>query len=287
MNQKLVRINSTDGIELPGILYTPKIETNKIVIHVHGMCGNFYENRFIDVLAEKYTDKGYAFITFNNRGKDYITEMIKNNSYIILGSCYEEFKDCVLDIEGVINWARSKKYNEIILEGHSYGCNKVIYYYDKKKDTCIKNIVLLAPCDIPTMIKKYTGDKYRECINNATKLIKNKKENELIEFPVFANRKISAKTFYNDFLYESVCDFFRYRDGDNNTKSEILNRIEVPTLIIFGDKDDCVLTEPKETIEKYFKNNIVNCKIKIIENADHCYTNKYKELGNIIGKNIN
>lgn len=52
MKQKLVRINSIDGIELPGILYTPDISTNKIVIHVHGLSGNFYENRFLDNLAE-------------------------------------------------------------------------------------------------------------------------------------------------------------------------------------------------------------------------------------------
>lgn len=47
MKQELVRINSIDGIEQPGILYTPNEYTNKIVIHVHGLNGNFYENRFL------------------------------------------------------------------------------------------------------------------------------------------------------------------------------------------------------------------------------------------------
>ena len=41
MKQELVRINSIDWIEQPGILYTPDKETNKIVIHVHGLNGNF------------------------------------------------------------------------------------------------------------------------------------------------------------------------------------------------------------------------------------------------------
>ena len=57
MLQELVRINSIDRIEMPGILYTPKKVSDKIVIHVHGLNGNFYENRFIDVLAESYTEK--------------------------------------------------------------------------------------------------------------------------------------------------------------------------------------------------------------------------------------
>ena len=37
MAQELVRINSIDEIELPGILYTPDEDTDKIVIHVHGL----------------------------------------------------------------------------------------------------------------------------------------------------------------------------------------------------------------------------------------------------------
>ena len=67
MKQELVRINSIDNIEQPGILYTPDDNTTKIVIHVHGLNGNFYENRFLDTLAKTYTDNNYAFLTFNNR----------------------------------------------------------------------------------------------------------------------------------------------------------------------------------------------------------------------------
>ena len=149
MEERLVRINSVDEIEQPGILYTPSEDTKKVVIHVHGLNGNFYENRFIDVLASSYTSKNYAFLTFNNRGRDFITELLKGNDYTIIGGSLERFKDCILDIEGIVNWVKEKGYNEIILEGHSYGCNKVLYYYNQKKDESIKKIVLLAPCDIP------------------------------------------------------------------------------------------------------------------------------------------
>ena len=48
MKQELIRINSLDKIEQVGILYTSIVETKKIVIHVHGLNGNFYENRFLD-----------------------------------------------------------------------------------------------------------------------------------------------------------------------------------------------------------------------------------------------
>lgn len=284
MRQKLVRINSVDGIELIGILYTPDTTTNKVIIHVHGLSGNFYENRFLDKLAQTYVNKGYSFLTFNNRGKDYITEMLKGNEYVILGSCYELFEDCILDIDGVINWIKEKGYKEIILEGHSYGCNKVIYYYYNKKQENINNIILLAPCDIPTEIENYTGNKYKEYIKKSKKLIESNKENELIDFNVFANGKISAKTFYTDFIYNSSCDIFRYRE--KNTKNEILNSIDIPILIIFGDRDDCVLTQTKETVINYLKNNIRNCKIRIIKDANHAYEDKENELEKVVKENI-
>lgn len=286
MKQELVRINSIDEIEQPGILYTPNENTNKIVIHVHGLNGNFYENRFLDALAKSYTDKNYAFLTFNNRGRDFITELLKGNDFTIIGGSFERFKDCILDIEGIVNWVKEKGYNEVILEGHSYGCNKVLYYYKHKKDDRIKKIVLLAPCDIPSEGKKFLSDEeYKTAKEASTRLVNEGKANELIDFSIMANGKIAAGTYYNDFLPGGENDFIRYSDG-NNGKSEILNSIDIPTLIVFGDIDECVLTQPIDIVIEYLKNNISNCNIQIIEGADHSYTNKYKELGNVISSNM-
>lgn len=286
MKQELVRINSIDEIEQPGILYTPYKVTDKIVIHVHGLNGNFYENRFLDTLAKSYTDKNIAFLTFNNRGRDFITELLKGNDFTIIGGSLERFKDCILDIEGVVNWAKDNGYKEIILEGHSYGCNKVLYYYDKKKDKSIKKIVLLAPCDIPSECKKFLSEEeYKKAKSESKMLVEQNKENELIDFSVMANGKIASGTYYYDFLPGGENDFIKYADGENGT-SEVLNNIDIPALVVFGDIDECVLTQSIEVVKKYLTNNIKNCNIQIIEGADHSYTNRYKELGKVIENNF-
>ena len=286
MNQELVRIMSTDEIEQPGILYTPINGSKKVVIHVHGLNGNFYENRFLDTLAKTYTDKGYAFLTFNNRGRDFITELLKGNDFTIIGGSLEWFKDCILDIDGVVNWVKEKGYKEIILEGHSYGCNKVLYYYNNKKDDSIKKIVLLAPCDIPSEGKKFLSEKeYKIAKEKATSLVNEGKENELIDFSIMANGKIAAGTYYYDFLPGGENDFIRYSEGVNS-KSEILNSIDIPVLILFGDADECVLTQPIDAVRGYLENNIDNCNIQIIKGADHSYTDKYQELGYLLKDNL-
>ena len=258
MKQELVRINSMDEIEQPGILYIPDKTTDKIVIHVHGLNGNFYENRFLDTLAKSYTDKGYAFLTFNNRGKDFIAELLKGDGFTVIGGSLERFKDCILDIEGVVSWVKQKGYKEITLEGHSYGCNKVLYYYNKKKEDCINKIVLLAPCDIPSEGKKFLSEEeYNKAKVESTRLVNEGKENELI----------------------------RYTE-DINDMNEVLNSIDIPVLVVFGDADECVLTQPIDKVKVYLNNNIKNCTIKIINGADHSYCNKYEELGIIISKNF-
>lgn len=286
MKQELVRINSIDEIEQPGILYSPNESTDKIVIHVHGLNGNFYENRFLDIIAKSYTDKNYAFLTFNNRGRDFITELLKGDGFTIIGGSLERFKDCILDIDGVVNWVKEKGYKEIILEGHSYGCNKVLYYYNHKKDDSIKKIVLLAPCDIPSEGKKFlSAEEYKIAKEESTRLVQADKENELIDFSVMANGKIAAGTYYNDFLPGGENDFIRYVDGINGI-SEVLNSIDIPTLVIFGDIDECVLTQPIDVVMEYLTNNLSDCNIQIISGADHSYTNRYEELGKVIKNNM-
>ena len=258
----------------------------KIVIHVHGLNGNFYENRFLDTLAESYTEKNYAFLTFNNRGRGFITELIKWNEFVVIGWCLERFKDCILDIQWIVNWVKEKGYNEIVLEGHSYWCNKVLYYYNNKKDEKIKQIVLLAPCDIPSECKKFLDkNEYEKAKNEAKKFVNKDKENELIDFSEMANGKISAGTFYYDFLPNWENDFLKYSDGIN-AKSELLNKIDVPTLIIFWDEDECVLTQPIDIVKWYLKSNIEDCNIQTIKGANHWFDNKFNELKKIISSNF-
>lgn len=286
MKQELVRMTSIDNLEMVGILYEPEEKSKKIVIHVHGLCGNFYENRFIDTLAKIYTSKGYSFLTFNNRGTNYISELLKGDDCEIIGGCYERFKDCILDIEGVIKFIKEKGYNDIILEGHSYGCNKVAYYHSKKKDNSIKKIILLAPCDITQECIEYLSkEEYEKAKQESTRLVNEGKEKELIDFSINGNGVIAAGTYYYDFLPGGEDDFIRYRDGKNG-ESKILKSIDIPILIIFGDIDECVLTQDIETVKSYLKNNVKECTIEIIEGADHSYTNKYEELGKKVEKNI-
>lgn len=142
--------------------------------------------------------------------------------------------------------------------------------------------MLLAPCDIPSEAKKFLSEEeYRIAKEESTRLVNEGKELALIDFSVMANGKIASGTYYYDFLPGGENDFIRYSEGKEG-KSKVLNNIDIPVLIIFGDADECVLTQPIDIVKSYLINNINNCKIKIIKGADHSYTEKYEDLGQII-----
>jgi hypothetical protein len=47
MRAKYFRFTTKDRLILQGIIYTPTHPTKRTYLHIHGMGGNFYQNRFL------------------------------------------------------------------------------------------------------------------------------------------------------------------------------------------------------------------------------------------------
>ena len=78
MQGELVRIEAEDGLELVGFYAAPPgSAARRAVLHIHGMAGNFYENRFVSTVCNTVVAKGLAFLTVNNRGHDYRSDNLK------------------------------------------------------------------------------------------------------------------------------------------------------------------------------------------------------------------
>lgn len=135
MKTSLQRIYTKDNLELHGLLYEPMKATKTVVAFVHGMAGNFYENKFLDHLAKKLTDNNIAFCPFNNRGNGQITMFLKKTKegikYEVIGNSYENFEECLIDIEAHINFLEKQGFQNIHLCGHSLGAPKATYYGSK------------------------------------------------------------------------------------------------------------------------------------------------------------
>lgn len=276
-----VYFNTEDEIELVGLLEKPAIPTKKIVISVHGMQSNCLKRRE-DILSKEIANAGIAYFAFNNRGAELMTYTRKTTGQKVLngGSVYEDVLDGYYDIKGAINKMLELGYTEIYLQGHSLGCTKIIYTYNKLKNENnvenIKGIMLLSLVDIPDCQKYDLGSKYGEMMEYAENMEKEGKLNDLMPIESF-DHPICVKSYLRYFKYNKDIDFARFWDKDYNFKE--LNNIQIPLFLRWGNVHDLIVQNLDELI-KFLKTKIHNETLDIgyIEGADHGYTGKEKIL---------
>lgn len=276
-----VYFNTEDEIELVGLLERPTNPTKRVVISVHGMQSNCLKRRE-DILSKEISNAGVAYFAFNNRGAELMTYTRKTTGEKILngGSVYEDVLDGYYDIKGAINKMLELGYTDIYLQGHSLGCTKIVYAYNKLKNENnvknIKGIMLLSLVDIPDCQKYDLGDKYAEMMEYAENKEKEGKLNDLMPIESF-DHPICVRSYLRYFKYNKDIDFARFWDKDYNFRE--LNNIQIPLFLRWGNVHDLVLQNLSNLIE-ILKSKIQNEKLDIgyIDGADHGYTGKEETL---------
>ena len=119
---------TTDGLRLP-LVHFESSDKDICVIFIHGMCQTILDNYFAIVCGETLANNNIGFLYEHNRGHSIENDILmKDGSYKRYGCMYEIFEDCIIDIDLAIQKAKDLGYKRFILMGHSYGCNKLIFY---------------------------------------------------------------------------------------------------------------------------------------------------------------
>ncbi len=274
---EFVKVQTSDNFVLQGLLFIPDHNSNGVILHIHGMGGNFYENAFVEEMAKEYPKNGIAFCSVNNRGHDYLSNIKRpDGSSQRVGSAYEIFEDCILDIEAWIDFLYKKGFKKIHLQGHSLGCPKVIYYQARKQDQRIETIILLS---LPDMYGIYLQD-FKNDQQRITELekLQSLKDKDILGRWIWGEYPLSKKTYLNFFQKKSNVNVFPISDKNGNFS--ILAKIKNSLILILGSEDDAVVGDVKECLEivksKAVSSN--NVQLKIIEGAEHGFEGFEKEL---------
>lgn len=283
-------LKATDGVDLKGIIYKTKNQTNKILISVHGMATNFIKERD-EKIAENINELNIDLLAFNNRGHDlvnYIKKDSKENTELS-GTSYEEISECYEDIVGTINYAISQGYTEIYIMGHSLGCTKTIYTYNKLIEenkteilSKIKGVILLSLVDIPLALQVYLKEDFPVMVTYAKNMKREGLENQLMPEESFIH-PISVKTFLRYAIDNKDIDFARFSDTNYSYKE--INNIKVPLFMRWGNNKELIIQKADELCEN-LKSKIKNSNLDIgyIDGANHSYQGKEEILANEIKK---
>ncbi len=282
-----------DNVELFGLLQRPdsNLETDEVVISVHGMQSNCFKKRE-DILGHTINEAGMAYFAFNNRGTEIACYTKKTDgSKTLNGGCaFEDVLESYYDIKGAIDKMIELGYTKIHIQGHSLGCTKIVYSYNKLKEESyekldnIKSVILLSLVDLVDLQKYDLGiEKYNKLLELAIEKEKNNEEMELLPRDSF-DHPISVKSYLRYYRDNKDIDFARFADKEYDFKE--INSIQVPLFLRWGETD-LVIQNLDELIE-FLKSKINNDKLDIsyIKDTDHGYTNKEEVLGKEIVKFI-
>lgn len=278
MNTKFLRVATDDKLLLQGFLRASDTTSRKVILHIHGMAGNFYENRFLDTMASTFTSNGYDLCSPNTRGHDFIADFPivgEEEKYKRIGTIYETFEECVYDIAAWLNYLESVGYKEIILQGHSLGAVKIAYYLSKTADTRISKLILLSPPDMVGLAEREAY--HQDMMDLSKKMIEEGRGREMLPKVLWDWYLLSANTYRDFHTRDNPIDVFNVYDKD---KRSVLSEIRIPVYAFFGSRDDAALLDPAEelTILKKKTTNCTRFDQEVIEGAPHSYFVHEREL---------
>ena len=266
-----------DGLKLPMVHFESK-EKDICIICVHGMCGTIIDNYFATVWGKLLSEKNIGFIYEHNRGHSIENDIVmKDGSFKRCGCMYEIFEDCIYDIDLAIEIAKIKGYKRFILMGHSYGCNKVIYYYYKKHPNILGIILASAPDMIGSHLSAQLGE-YKELLQEAKENINNNEPTKLLHKMIEGYMYMSSQTYYD--WYNDNSQLNNLPVITNPEHWEQFEAIDVPILTFSGSNEEDYYLHLDLLKEKAL--NCDNFEYKIIEDTGHTYRTKEEEIGNLI-----
>lgn len=265
-----------DGLRLQGTHFE-SIKKDLCVVFIHGMYANVVENYFAVVWGKILAGRNIGFLYGHTRGYSNTNDILdKNGDSVTVGTTFEIFEDCLLDIDMWIKKSHELGYRRIILAGHSFGCCKVLYYYYKKRAN-VTGIIFASAPDMQGLTRMYEPD-YDLLLKETERNVKNGNPRKLTSKVVENYMPFSSATFYNWYKPGSNADNFPVIR--NPEHFEQLEAVDIPVLVFSGANEEA----------PYLQLDLLQAKArkcpdftwKVMEDTNHIYYEKELETAELI-----
>lgn len=283
MEIKILYLWTEDSLRLQGIHFEPQ-KKDVCVLSIHGMSGNFIENYFAYILGKNLEEKGIGFIYGHNRGYNHINDILKKDGKTVrIGAMYERFGDCIYDIDAWLNEVKRLGYKEIILFGHSLGCNKIIHYFSKKRPKSVVGVILASPPDMVGLFEKpeYQPN-HKQLLEEAIRNIKEGNPRKLVSGMGWDWYHLSSQTYFDLSERNGLVDNLPVMR--NPKEFPELASIDVPILGIMGEYDDIAIRTLEEDLDLIASKAISSPSFtkSFIKGANHTYDRQEEQFSRIV-----
>jgi len=234
MKGELVHFLTTDSLRLPGFLFN-NTSSNKVALYLHGNgTASIFYSPLMNILADELAKIDIAFFPFNNRGAHLIKSLkrITNNTIerVTYGTAYELIEECIYDIDGAIEFLKTKGFDTFYLIGESTGANKIVVYQYLKKKSPFTKYVLLAGGDDTGIYYRELGDtRFKSLISKAQQKIKERSGTDLVPKSM-SQIPYSFQSLYDVLNPDGLYNIFPFTEYANNlhlSSKKIISRISI------------------------------------------------------------
>lgn len=267
---------TSDDLMLQGT-YFDSGKKDCCIVFIHGQAQTIADNKFAYIWGKYLSSNGISFLYGHNRGYAYMNCMSKQNGELAFnGSTFENFDDCVKDIEVWCNKVKTLGYKKVILMGHSLGCNKVLHYLNNTKEK-FDGVIFASTPDM-VGITKQTEKNYKNLVEEARKNIENGNPRKLLSKLIGDTDYSSSINFIKNYTEESYIDNFPIERNPKIFKE--LSKVYIPILTFAGSEE--YPTFLKQDILKEKAISCPNFTNKIIKGSNHFYYRHELEIAEII-----
>lgn len=259
--ENLVFVQTEDSLELEGLIIRPTRPSRAAsIVWIHGNTGKFCERSYVE-LGREIARRGCTFVSGNTRGHDLATLFFQGDDVFPAGSAWERFDEAPLDIAAWIDFTAGADSGKVVLAGHSMGASKVVFHVATHPDARVVGIIAASP------LANYKVSAERLAL--AESMVNTGSAQELL--PSIAGAPmwnvISAQTVAS--RPNVIARAFRPSGGD-----AWISRVRCPLLAFYGTNEDEAI-EQLETIRTHAGGP---CETQLIQNADHSYVGRQREV---------
>lgn len=242
--------------EISGVLMKPELKEQVPVVLIIAGTGPTdkdgnqpnMQNNSLKFLAEALKQNGIASLRFDKRGIAGSKTSLKQESDL-------RFENYVEDVSGWINLlSEDKSFSEIIVAGHSEG--SLIGMIASAKSDKVKKYVSIAGPALPAdeIIKEQFGAQSQNVKDLIFPMLDSLKKGQTV-----ADVPQSLYVLLRPSIQPYLISWFKYNPQDE------IKKLQIPILVIQGDKDIQVAVKNAELLTKASN----NATLKIIPNMNH------------------
>ena len=279
---KLMSVVNGAGLVLDGIVFSPP-NPRLAIVHVHGSLGNFYQQPFIRVFANRLARHGIALLSFNLTAHDGVSEgytPAQEMQYI--GGSLSRFETCLDDLDALLCFA-SSICPIVVLQGHSLGCDRILFYAQQRATRI--PLILLSPCDSHRLQEIWiAGETISEQAARLSSESDDDKQVNLVPATEYGLAGSGDWTYSIPISRDALLSIitgppFQILRVDNSAE----NVSSAPAFVYMGG-EDAIRGAPLNEMATHVRRLVPSAQVSIVEHGGHCLDGCEEAVANSISE---